>query len=268
MSNQSRKSIWKRNFGCGGCLVVVLLGFVGLILISALGGNRGRPAPSPAIPTPLTPPAIPAPSVAAPDPSIAIGEQGTLERPGVMGVWMAVSIDDYHALTFAEFKINSEETEAEGRLFRAKLGLANRIKIVRNGTRVRVMDAQSGGLQVEALDGDDEGRSGWVHSWCVKPVPKPTPEQEQAERARLAEQEREERTRLEDQEQAERDRFEEEGRIVAEKRAAGLIRIGQNLEKSGKTKGALDTYRRIVKEFPDTPQAKAAAARIAAPGGE
>jgi YHS domain-containing protein len=47
-------------------------------------------------------------------------------------------------------------------------------------------------------------------------------------------------------------------------RAAGLLRIGQNLEKSGKTDAALENYKRIVKEFADTPAAKTAKQRIKA----
>src|SRR5262249_25125942 len=47
-------------------------------------------------------------------------------------------------------------------------------------------------------------------------------------------------------------------------RAASLLRIGQNLEKSGKAEAALANYRRIAKEFPDTPAAKTAKKRLAA----
>lgn len=47
-------------------------------------------------------------------------------------------------------------------------------------------------------------------------------------------------------------------------RAASLLRVGQNLEKSGKAEAALANYRRIVKEFPDTLAAKTAKKRIAA----
>jgi YHS domain-containing protein len=47
-------------------------------------------------------------------------------------------------------------------------------------------------------------------------------------------------------------------------RAAILLRLGQNLEKSGKTAAARTYYRKIVQDFPGTPQAKAAAARLAA----
>jgi hypothetical protein len=47
-------------------------------------------------------------------------------------------------------------------------------------------------------------------------------------------------------------------------RAAALLQIGQNLEKSGKTDAALGYFRRIVKEYPATPAAKTAAQRIKA----
>ncbi|MHB1558724.1 MAG: YHS domain-containing protein [Isosphaeraceae bacterium] len=47
-------------------------------------------------------------------------------------------------------------------------------------------------------------------------------------------------------------------------RAAGLLRIGQNLEKSGKPDAALGYYRRIVKDFAGTPAAKTAGQRIKA----
>ncbi|HKI17759.1 MAG TPA: hypothetical protein VKA15_07750, partial [Isosphaeraceae bacterium] len=41
-------------------------------------------------------------------------------------------------------------------------------------------------------------------------------------------------------------------------RAASLLRVGQNLEKNGGTETALTYYRRIVKDYPDTPAAKTA----------
>lgn len=49
-------------------------------------------------------------------------------------------------------------------------------------------------------------------------------------------------------------------------RAASLLKSAQNLEKSGKTSAALSYYKDIVKKYPDTPQAKTAAARIKALG--
>lgn len=50
----------------------------------------------------------------------------------------------------------------------------------------------------------------------------------------------------------------------ASSKADGILRLGQNLEKGKKTTAALDYYRRVVKEFPDTAAAKTAAARIKA----
>jgi YHS domain-containing protein len=47
-------------------------------------------------------------------------------------------------------------------------------------------------------------------------------------------------------------------------RAATLLRIGQNLEKDGKSGAALKNFRQIVKDFPGTPAAKTAAERIKA----
>jgi YHS domain-containing protein len=44
-------------------------------------------------------------------------------------------------------------------------------------------------------------------------------------------------------------------------RAATLLRLGQNLEKSGKTQAALEQYQRIARDFPNTPAAKRASQR-------
>jgi YHS domain-containing protein len=47
-------------------------------------------------------------------------------------------------------------------------------------------------------------------------------------------------------------------------KAASLLKLGQNLERAQKSSAALTYYRQIVKNFPDTPAAKTAAARIKA----
>ena len=47
-------------------------------------------------------------------------------------------------------------------------------------------------------------------------------------------------------------------------RAASLLRIAQNLEKSGKTAAALEDYKQIVKDYGDTPAARTARQRIKA----
>ena len=51
-------------------------------------------------------------------------------------------------------------------------------------------------------------------------------------------------------------------------RAATLLRLGQSLEKTGKTTAALSYFRQIVKDFPATPAAKTAAERIKALDGD
>ena len=47
-------------------------------------------------------------------------------------------------------------------------------------------------------------------------------------------------------------------------RAASLLKIGQNLEKTGKSAAALGYYRQVVKDYSNTPAAKTAAERIKA----
>ena len=49
-------------------------------------------------------------------------------------------------------------------------------------------------------------------------------------------------------------------------KAASLLRLGQNLEKTGKAAAALSYYRQVVKLYPDTPSAKTASDRIKALG--
>lgn len=53
-----------------------------------------------------------------------------------------------------------------------------------------------------------------------------------------------------------------DARAKAASRAASQLKIAENLEKGGKSAAALKYYKQIVKDFPDTPQAKSASARI------
>ena len=57
---------------------------------------------------------------------------------------------------------------------------------------------------------------------------------------------------------------EAKSRPSAVARATSLLRIGQNLERSGKTDAALENYKRIVKDYADTPSARTAKQRIEA----
>jgi hypothetical protein len=52
------------------------------------------------------------------------------------------------------------------------------------------------------------------------------------------------------------------------KRAATFLMMGQNLERAGKPKPALENYRRVVEEFGDTPSSSSAAERVKSLAGE
>lgn len=52
--------------------------------------------------------------------------------------------------------------------------------------------------------------------------------------------------------------------VTPEGRATSLLLAGEDLKKAGKIQGALEHYRRVVEEYPGTPQAKTAAERIGA----
>ncbi len=45
-------------------------------------------------------------------------------------------------------------------------------------------------------------------------------------------------------------------------RAASLLRLGQNLDKQGKTTAARSYYEQVIRDYADTPEAKTAAARL------
>ena len=47
-------------------------------------------------------------------------------------------------------------------------------------------------------------------------------------------------------------------------RAESMLKLGQSLEKAGKTTGAVEFYRKVVKQFPDSASAKTAAGRLKA----
>lgn len=49
-------------------------------------------------------------------------------------------------------------------------------------------------------------------------------------------------------------------------RAESMLKLGQNLEKAGKTAGAIEFYAKVIKQFPQSPQARSAEQRIKAIG--
>jgi len=266
MADRPRTSIWRRSFGCGGCLVAIALGFVGLTVVMALI-RMGDPGGPPTGPAPAGRPSV------TPEETAVVGDEGYVDVPGGDGAFFASTDDDWDKMTAAQFA-GSQGNQAAATPVLMRMARAGQIHFHPNGTPVLVLKTSFTARFVEVPAGEGAGQSGWVHREFIKkgrPVrpaaevesrpkpavdagfkPNPSPSVEAVQKAA---------------EDVEADRVQSERR-ADERRAVGLIRIGQNLENSGKTKGALDTYRRIVKEFPDTPQAKEAAGRIAAMGGE
>lgn len=114
-------------------------------------------------------------------------------------------------------------------------------------------------LEVRLLDGANKGRVCWIYrasaARLIEKKPDPAIEksrQVQAEAAARREAKEAEKARAN----------------APAARAASLLNIARNLEKSGKPKPALENYRKIVKEFGDTPSAKEAAGRVRALEGK
>jgi hypothetical protein len=94
-----------------------------------------------------------------------------------------------------------------------------------------------GGRVVRLLDGQYKGRLVIIPARNLRIVPdEPSPDESKPEEPKPS-------TSLSD-------------------RAKTLLRSGQNLEKIGKTDGAVKYYRQIVKDFPDSPEAKTASDRL------
>jgi hypothetical protein len=84
----------------------------------------------------------------------------------------------------------------------------------------------------------------WVTTnWILRFIPK---EQEAADKSRIEKEER----------------ITQDARKAVDQRATTFLRAAQNFEKAKKAKMAIVYYRQVVREFPDTPQAKTAAERI------
>ena len=108
----------------------------------------------------------------APGPSVAVGEEGVLEGPGAEGAWMTVSLDDYRALVAAD----ADRGRRRRRPGRGEDGAGGVGALPADEGRAQRdprpgAGREIGGLYVEALDGADVGRSGWVDSWSVRALP-------------------------------------------------------------------------------------------------
>jgi hypothetical protein len=215
--------------------LLIAVGVVGLSIgdepkATSKGDGKAAPATiAQSPPTAVTPPEM------MPDPTWrpVPGDKVTTylgESPNVSAV---TSRADFHRMAKA-FTANDQI----GLLEMSKEG-----SMVMIPTRLRILILQTDiindwhGLEVRIMEGDHRGKVYWVFQSSVarliekpppyvqppKPIPKP---------------------------------------VEPATRAAALLQAAKNLEKAGNPKAAHDNYRRIVKDFPDTPSAKAASARL------
>lgn len=131
-------------------------------------------------------------------------------------------------------------------------------------------------VEVRFLEGEHKDQVAWIPEFDVtRMIPRRQPTEFELELRKTGS----ERSEAEQRKAKERaDAYEAISRQVREEaeadaarkrslRAATTLRSAANLEKAGKIPGAIGLYRGIVKDYPGTPQAEAASARIAALGG-
>jgi hypothetical protein len=156
---------------------------------------------------------------------------------------------------------------------------------VSNRTRVLVIERHTspvvtGGVdavEVRILDGEHRGKSAWISEALVaRMIPRRQPSEFEIE-LRKKEQDRREAEERKAQEDAKALEAAKEGAArlrTADEwrrrslRAATTLRSAQNLEKAKKVPASLRLYRQVIKDYPDMPEAKEAAERIKALGGQ
>ncbi len=157
---------------------------------------------------------------------------------------------------------------------------------VRTGTRVRILDFHRfpgdedirDAIEVRLLDGPLKGKKAWaIDGYVVRPIQRQAVVLAPKKGKTIAEIDKEMedaavKKKAEEEEAADKKKAEEKAGMVARKaadaspektrRCAALLSVARNLEKSGKSDAATAQYRRIIKDFPDSAEAKAAAERL------
>jgi hypothetical protein len=196
-----------------------------------------------------------------------IGCHVTLARPGGSG-HAHVSVDR------EAFEQNLAAVAAFDMTTFSRLSDEGRVLRIMNGTNARVIEVKGDSRKVRLLDGYKAGSEGWVEERYVVVVAKSAPEKarEQIDRINA---EREEYLRRAAFDKvvadAKREREAKEKAASAKALAARpvtLLAIGKNLQADGNARAALENYRKVVADFPGTPQAKEAAGRIKALEGK
>ena len=146
--------------GCGGCLLVLVGGFVALVIIIAQNRPQGVPDPSGGGRLPGRAQA-PAPSRPA-ERSLAVGDAVILDVPGATRVYLATTDESWNDLLDAE---NAKSVELMSRLIER-----GRAIVVANGTRGVIVKNAVLSRLVRLTDGPSRGQEGWIQAEFVKPA--------------------------------------------------------------------------------------------------
>jgi hypothetical protein len=212
------------------------------------------PAPTP-LPAPVAqaPPAIHEPQVDVTN----LGRKVQIVRPGGAGNTVIAS-------DRANFDLMIKVMAGNALGDFTQLRESGRIFIVVNGTSAEIAGELPDRTRVRILDGVHAGEEGWVEPRYIV-----DPEREEAQRKQAhIEAKKREADAHDANIEAERIAHEERMKDAAylAKRAETLMKLAQNLERAQKYPGAIGYYRQVIKDFPNTPQAKLAATRIKALG--
>jgi hypothetical protein len=212
------------------------------------------PAPTP-LPAPVAqaPPAIQEPQIDVTN----LGRKIQIVRPGGAGNTVIAS-------DRANFDLMIKVMAGHALGDFTQLRESGRILIVVNGTSAEIIGELPDRTRVRILDGVHAGEDGWVEPRYIV-----DPEREEAQRkqARIEARKREadaHEANIEAERIAHEERMKDAAYLA--KRAETLMKLARNLEEAQKFEGAIGYYRQVIKDFPNTPQAKLAATRIKALG--
>lgn len=251
---------------CSGFLIMGLVGVIVLIGASIFSGRRDRPAvnPVPQSPSPSVPssnPAPQAPSSSAPSTrddvwtrldTGYISDQSLTYR-GTPVVCLCVDDKAWDEMLDAQNKGDLEEI--------AMLVAKEKVALVPRGTRVKCVETAFASIKLRVLEGLSTGLEGWLQKELVSKGEAPAEHSIQG----APSSEREVDTRPPAKKRQPTPRSQP---LDAEQLARARFQTGRNLEKGGRDELAVTAYRKIVKDFPDTPQAKQAEERIKALTGK
>ena len=236
-----------KKYGCfSGCLTVGLVGIVAVLGYSLFNGGRNRP---PANPGPEPPSSSSTPSRREDWQRLDAGyiSDQELTYQGTPVVCLCVDDKAWNDLLDAENKGDIQEI--------ALMVAKGKVALVPRGTRVKCVETGVLSLKLRVSEGLSAGVEGWLQREFVSKGEPPaelspggTPEHEDNSPPPV----KKRKPTLQSKP------------LTTEDIAKARFQVGTNLEKEGREELAVTAYRELVKNFPDTPQAKQATERIKA----